>query len=189
MKKFLAIAALGAVVAGAQAVTLTGTFDVTGIASWDEEGSFNNEAFLVDLDAAFGDHSNYVLTGIGWDVNITGISPSWQSELVVSFWNTSFTNGLYLTPGFGADAPGTGNFTSGGVVNLVDLGLDVALDSDDTLYMEFFEGFDDVLDQIDGTWNSGNLTLQFEAAPVPEPATMAVLGLGAAALMRRRRNK
>jgi hypothetical protein len=42
----------------------------------------------------------------------------------------------------------------------------------------------------DGWLGAGELTItNFNVEPVPEPATMAVLGLGAAALVRRRRSK
>lgn len=40
---------------------------------------------------------------------------------------------------------------------------------------------------VDGEFGPGVLTITNFAAPVPEPASMAILGLGAAALLRRRR--
>jgi PEP-CTERM motif len=82
-------------------------------------------------------------------------------------------------------------YSSGGILDLasIDPGLPIIFDNDDNIRFEFWEGFDDLPNAVDGVWNSGTITLQFEATAVPEPATMAVLGLGALAAMRRRRAK
>lgn len=187
MKKFLSTAVLLAAALGAHAATLVGTFDVTGISSWDDLGSANNEVFSLDLDGAFGAHTGYVLTGIGWDVTATAITPSWLSELGVEFAASDFSDVVYLFP-FADNNPGTATESSGGVINLEGAGpgLSVTL-PDSTLRLEFFEDFDDNVNTIDGEWNQGLLTLQFEATPVPEPASMAALGLGALAVLRKRK--
>ena len=187
MKKFLSTAVLLGAALGAHAATLVTTFDVTGIDSWDALGSANNEVFNLDLDALFGPHTGYVLTGIGWDVSGTAIAPSWVSELTIEFAASDFSDLLYLFP-FQTGAPGSESATSGGVLDLETAGpgLSVTL-PDSTLRLEFFEDFDDAANVLDGRWTQGFVTLQFEATPVPEPASMAVLGLGALAVLRKRK--
>lgn len=56
--------------------------------------------------------------------------------------------------------------------------------------MGTFDGqFDGAMDNLVLGFGGNNQTYNFEVAPVPEPATMAALGLGALALMRKRRKK
>lgn len=196
MKKLFALAALAVVAAGAHAVTLTYDFDVTGIQSFDGPDDPGNTYVTLDLNSIFSNaYTGYHLVGLGWDVNLTartdvGIAGgSWLSELTVETTNTSFAGGIDLSPGFGTDNPGTASFSSGGVLDLVSLGFDFTTDADNKLNLQFFEGYDDQAGTNDGVWNSGHLTYQFEAQAVPEPTSMAVLGLGAAALIRKRRKK
>lgn len=138
----------------------------------------------------FGDPQNDVRTlqigasarviGIGWDVSLFADAPSWLSEMVVSFGSTSAA-ALFLTPGVGDDASGTQAYSSGGVVDLVGLGLDFTVDADGVLRMEFFESFDDFADDWDGIWESGSLTIRVEDDHVvPEPSMYALLLLGLA---------
>jgi hypothetical protein len=154
----------------------------TDVNSVDDEGSALNVTDSINLGAGA------VVTGIGWDLNLEAFAPSWLSELYVSFADDTNLPGLYLSPGFGDDAPGAGSYNSGGVIDLTDNTIpDITL-STGILNMEFFEGFDDAPVTVDGRWLAGStLTFEYTPAPVPEPASMAALGLGVAALARRRR--
>ncbi|MBL8761258.1 MAG: PEP-CTERM sorting domain-containing protein [Phycisphaerae bacterium] len=154
------------------------SFDVGGINSWDGFGSALNEVYSSNIGA------NSHVIGIGWDVNLTANSPSWLSELVVSFESTSTTY-VFLTAGVGNDFPGSANFSSGGIVDLVGIGLDFSVDGDGALVMEFFEGFDDFGGGIDGHWDSGTIWVEYE--PVPAPGAFGLLaGAGLLAARRRR---
>ena len=155
------------------------TLDVTGIYSVDPEGDPLNEIRELLL------FPNAKVVGIGWDVTLFADSPSWLSEMVVSFGPTSGAL-LYLTPAVGDNFPGTQSYSSGGVVDLVGLGLSFDVGADGKLRMEFFEDFDDFANDWDGIWQSGALTI----AVVPEPATYGMMALGLLAMgavARRRR--
>lgn len=147
-----------------------------------------------------GDPANTVLTtllpanahviGIGWSTNQQAISPSWLEEMVMSFESTSAVE-VFLTPGIGDDFSGTAAYTSGGVVDLVALGLDFLLDADGKLLMEFFEDFDD-LAGTDGRYLADSvITVRYEydrVVATPEPLTLALVGvalLGITSLRRR----
>ncbi len=157
-------------------------FDVAGIYSNDEYGSPINEVFNLDVGAGSW------VTGIGWDVSIYADDPSWLSEMQVAFENSTQSTGVFLSVGVGDDFPGAGSYSSGGIVDLVGLGLQFQVGADGKLRMEFFEGFDDFPGDWDGVWDSGALSVQVMSA-VPEPGTYALmlLGLAGAAVVARRR--
>ncbi len=125
--------------------------------------------------------SNAQIVGIGWDVTLFADSPSWLSEMVVGFGPSTGTL-LNLTPGVGDDFPGTQAYSSGGIVDLVGLGLNFNLGANGILRLEFFESFNDFANDWDGIWN-GTLTIQW----IPTPGALAILGLGGIAAGRRRR--
>ncbi len=158
-----------AVIAALPGTTLTQLVDVTGVVSYDEYGLPGNVvlSFNVGADA--------LVTGIGWDVNLTAYDPSWLSELTVAFEDSGQTTGVLLSPGT-LDEPGTASYSSGGVLALADYGLEFNVGADGVLRLEFFEGYGDGL-LPDGMWNSGTLTIQ-TASVVPEPATYGLMGLG-----------
>ena len=164
------------------------TIGTNGIPTIDGYGDPSNVVITDNYNTNYGLTGVHVI-GIGWNVNISAFGASWLSESRLAFENTSQADGVFLGPGAGNNTPGNNvNFTSGGVVDLVGPALDFFLDGDDTLRLEWFESFDDVPDAIDGLWHEGSqFTVRVDATAVPEPATMAVLGLGAAALLRRRR--
>ena len=185
----MALASLLAASAIAAADTFTTTVDVSGLQSDAEYGDPANWTNVLNLGALHSGFENFVITGIGYDLNLTANDPSWLSEITFSFEETSQVEGVFLNPAFEDENPGTGAYSSGGIVDLVALDLDFALLADNSLRLELFEGWDDASVSIDGVVNQGLLTIQYEAQPVPEPATLAALGVGAAALLRRRKNK
>lgn len=188
--KSLAFASLIVASAFASADTVTTTVDVAGLASWDGLYDSSNYSSTYDLSAIFSGYENFVLTGIGWDnVGLETVGASWLSEVTFSFESFSGVEFLDVSPGFEFEESGTGNFSSGGLIDLVAENATVTMDPDNLLFFHIWEDFDDVADAIDANIASGTFTLQFEAQPVPEPATLAALGVGAAALIRRRRNK
>jgi hypothetical protein len=159
------------------------SFDVSGIFSNDPFGDPINEVFTINLGP------NALVTGIGWDVTLFADAPSWLSEAVIAFGSTSNTFFVSLTVGLGDNFPGTEDYSSGGIVDLVGLGLDFAVDADGLLRLEFFESFDDFPDDWDGIWQDGFITIQSETAdvvPAPAPWLLLASGLGLAALARRR---
>ena len=174
----------------------TVTEDISGTNTWDLPGSPFNETLTLDLAAALGlaPGSSVTVTGIGWDVVISTVGPSWLSEVGVGL--EGFTlDGLNGPYGFGlgtGDAPGTGvAFSTGGIL---DFGDDFTLPdlvlSDGILNIEFIESYDDVTGAIDAMIDSGTLSFEANATVVPIPAAFPLLAsglLGLFAAGRRRR--
>lgn len=125
--------------------------------------------------------ANAQVTGIGWDLNLATVGASWRNEAVIAFENTALSTGVFLTPG-SEGSPGVGNYSSGGIVDLIGLALDFAVGGDGLLRLEFFETFVDNVGSADAIWN-GTLSVQY----VPTPGALAVLGLGGLVAGRRRR--
>jgi hypothetical protein len=174
-------------VESASTVVSVTDFDVTGIFSNEPLGDPLNEVFNVLL------APNASIIGIGWDVRLFADSPSWLSEMVVTFGSSSnyFVN---LTPGFGDNFPGIRFYSSGGIVDLVGLGLDFDVNADGILRLEFWESFNDYFGDWDGIWQSGTLSIQWSVpgGPViPEPGTWAMMiaGFGLVGFMARRRRE
>ena len=162
----------------AHATVIPYNFDVTGIASNDVFGTAGNELRQIYI-RPFAH-----IVSIGWDVNLTAVTPSWLSELAVDV-SDGGANGFSLTPGFGADASGTRSFS--GFADLVGLGLDFFLSSTGFLYLEFFDSFKDNVGSRDGIWNSG--TLRIGAVPEPGSIALVALALVAGGAVTRRRAK
>ncbi|MFN3288201.1 MAG: hypothetical protein ACK40H_07105, partial [Sphingomonadaceae bacterium] len=149
------------------------SFDVTGIFSVDGLGDPLNERFTLALGS--GAH----ITGIGWDVTLFADSPSFLSEMVVAFGTTSNPYFVFLTPGVTDSFPGIESYSSGGIVDLIGLGLDFFLDADGLLQLEFFETFDDFFDDWDGIWEAGTIDIEYSTGddpdPVPTPGAFGLL--------------
>ncbi|MBL8888079.1 MAG: PEP-CTERM sorting domain-containing protein [Phycisphaerales bacterium] len=179
MKKFLAAFAGLAVAASAANAAI---FNVTlnNVDSNDPYGSPLNVVQTINTAIANGQ-----VVSIGWDVTLYADAPSWLSELTVAFEDSSQAAGVFLAPGNGDDFSGTGSYSSGGLIDLVGLGLDFSLGADGLLRLEFFEGFDDFPSDWDGIWISG--TLSIEVLDVPAPSAFALLGIAGFAAGRRRR--
>lgn len=161
--------------------TVVHDFDVSGIYSNDGYGSPNNEVFNLDVGA------NSWVTGIGWDVSIYAAPPGWLSDMEVAFEDSAQSTGVFLTVGLGDDFSGSGSYSSGGLVDLVGLGLQFQVGADGKLRMEFFESFDDYIDDWDGLWESGTLSVQVTAVPEPGTYALTLLGLAGIAVVARRR--
>lgn len=161
--------------------------DVSGIESWDALGSANNTVLVLDLAAALGLPSGtpMSMTSVGWDVTLEALGTSWLSELRVGFADSANNFGVFLRPGAGTNNPGTGSFSSGGQVDLTDVGVPNLFLADGVLRLDFHESFDDAANVLDGVWLSGSL---FVGVDVPAPGAAALLGLGGLTAARRRRN-
>ena len=144
--------------------------NVAGITSVAVAGTAGNTVLNLNVGAGSS------VVGIGWDVNNTAFTPSWLSEMVISFSNTDNSGGADLTVGAGDYIAGTAAYSSGGVIDLVGLNLSFTANANGLVRVEFFESFDDSAVNPDGIWNSGALTLQVVA--IPEPATYALMAMG-----------
>ncbi len=166
------------------------TIDITGYNSWDGLHAPPNEILQELLGAGA------IMTGIGWDVTITTQGGSWLSEAVTYFDGQDLDDsGLFLTPGVGDGFPGTASYSSGGILDLTDVMIpNIPIGDDGTLYLEFFESFDDAADAIDATYDpTSTYDIAYIAgAPVPTVPTaamillaVALVGLGSLLLRRR----
>lgn len=153
------------------------TVDISGFNSVDSAGSPLNDS--IDLFIGQG----WLLYAIEWDVTIATVGASWLSEVTFGF--TELDGQPSFAPGAGDDTPGTASYSSGGVLDLADIGIEpFRIDADGVLSIEIFESFDDVEGSLDASFLQGSrMTFYF----VPSPASLGVLGAGAIALGRRRR--
>ncbi len=188
MRNLFAIVAIATLttVAGAQEGIVI-DYDITGAQSWDDFGAAANEVQAIDAAALIGLPSGtpVVLHGIGWDVTIETVGASWLSEASLYFDDNVAPDGvgLFLTPGLGDNMPGTQSYTSGGLIDLSDNGIDNIALPDGLLRLELYESFDDVAGAVDADYLA---TSVLHLDLVPEPAGLTLLGLGALALIRRR---
>lgn len=178
-------ASLSAKAPAPSAVTIaTVDIDISNIFSFDPYGDALNTRITTALPA------NARVTGIGWNTTQLADSPSWLSEMAMSF-ESSTVFYVQLRPGVGDDFSGTESYTSGGIVDLVGLGLDFDLEADGLLGMEFFETFDDFANDWDGRYLAGStITVRYEfesGAPAPEPMSLALAGVALLGLVATRR--
>ncbi|RYG45140.1 PEP-CTERM sorting domain-containing protein [bacterium] len=176
MRKALLLSAFLAVAAASQAASVT--IDVTGATSAGFFADPGNSVFTQNIGAGS------TVTGIEFNVNVTAYDPSLLYELAWAVYPTGALDGVsdYLSYNPSDDRPGTGTISSGGLLNFDSESFEVGADG--LLNLELFEDFDD--DGLDALYNSGSFTVHYTNA-VPEPASMAALGFGALALLRRRR--
>jgi len=157
---------------------LTATLDLAGFTSFDELGNAINDTAGINIGGDF------LVTGIGWsNVTIQTVGASWLSEATIGFLDSPI--GLQLSPGSADATPGTGTYSSGGILDLasIDPTFPFTAGADGIVNLEFFEGFVDNAGSADAFYLSGTLTIQY----VPTPGALAVLGLGGLVAGRRRR--
>ena len=162
---------------------MTTEYSVAGLDSIDGFGSplnFVGSAFL---------GANARVTGIGWNLNIETVGLSWLSEAAIGFTSLSQGAGVNLTAAFADTFSGAGNYNSGGVVDLVGLGLAFRVEGDGKLRIELFETFDDNFESADAHYlRDSTLTFQYQLVPEASTSAMLAFGLfGVGLVMRRRR--
>jgi hypothetical protein len=167
----LALASLSAP-ARADIIDYTYTFasDIESLGEFDDPSNV-----IVDIDlTSLGLLPDLEIIGAAYDVDLVATSPSWLSELVVSF-----NDEVFLTPGFDDDAPGGPVNYSEGMLIFEDIGIDNIVITNGILSLRFFEWFDDASVDPDGLWLAGSsLTFRLNATPVPEPASLAMIVCG-----------
>jgi hypothetical protein len=174
--KFFAKLLVGlSLVASASVFATPLTVNVTGINSVGGFGDAGNTVLTFNVGA------NATITSIDYNVNITAFTPSWLSEIGLAINDSTGSDGVFFTPGFADDNPGTGSYAD--FADLTALGLDFQVGADGILRLEFFEAFDDFTG-VDGHWNFGTITFNVEGgttppvSDVPEPASILLLGAG-----------
>lgn len=156
----------------------TATLDLSGFTSFDEPGNPINQLAGINIGGDF------LVTGIGWsNVTIQTVGASWLSEATIGFLDSPI--GLQLSPGSADATPGTGTYSSGGILDLasIDPTFPFTAGADGIVNLEFFETFVDNAGAADAFWLSGTLTIEY----VPAPGALAMLGLGGLVAGRRRR--
>jgi len=168
---------------GSGNVLITVNF-VSDIESWDLLGDLDNAVFALDV----GGGQQATMHGIGWDTTQRALGASWLSEMGAYFDDNIAPDGtgLFLTPGFADSFPGTGSYSSGGIVDLSDNGIADIVLANGVLRLEFFESFDDVSGAVDGLWLEGS-SFTLDMTIIPAPSALALLGLGGLVTSRRRR--
>lgn len=168
--------------------------DLSGQQSWDLLDDTDNTTLLVPLGAGA------IMTGIEWNVTITTSGASWLSEAVSYFDGQDLDGtGLFLTPGVADGNPGTGTYTSGGVIDLTDNAIaDIPIGPDGLLYIQLHESFDDVAGAPDATYDApSTYTIYYIAGPRAVPTmgdtalilmALGLLLMGGIALRRRSRS-
>ena len=167
------------------AQTMNVDVDVEGVESWDEFGSPNNTVLQIDMAARIGapPGTHLIVTGSGWDVTITPFGDSFYEEADMAIIGSD----LVLTPGLGDFFSGSGiprAYSSDGIIDFTDNGLDDVWLPDGILTLEFYEFFDDVPNEVDAIWG-GTVTFKV-VIPIPAAAWLFASALGLLGWVRRR---
>lgn len=167
------------------------TVNVAGIQSHGEIGDSNNTVLNFNVGAGS------TINAISYSLNLTAFSPSWLSEIGLSFTDSDGIEGVVFNPGFEDEAAGTATYSDS--ADLAALGLSFQVGADGILRLEFYEDFDDGGVNPDGIWNSGTITFEIDGyeppvdpgtpGQVPEPATALLMAAGLGMLGYGRRRK
>jgi uncharacterized protein (TIGR03382 family) len=151
--------------------------DVTGAQSVNLFGEAGNTVWLIDI----GAHA--VLTSLSWDVTLSAFAPSSLADMQLSFGNASGLDMIDLSPDAFDGGSGSGHYI--GALDLT--GWGVGAGADGVLRIELSERYKDLAPGVvEGQWVGGQLTFGVSAVPEPASAALALLGLVALRLQRRR---
>ena len=179
--RIIALAAVLTMGLSGAASALEVTFDIGNLPSCDGPGAPCNFLGSADLGSFLGAPGAAVqLNSVGWDLTIETFGFSWLSEAVIDFQSPLGTSLFTLTAGVGDNFAGVMSYNSGGQVDLLGaLGFNPLI-GDGTLWLEFYESFDDVGGAVDALYLAGStLTLDFTLVnDVSEPGILMLVGLG-----------
>jgi len=114
-----------------------------------DSGDPSNSSFTYNIGAGFQ------VTGVGWEVTVDAVSPSWLSESSMAIvTNSGDISGLFLAPGAGDDNAGIVDYNSGGIIMFADVSIPPILANEfGDIYLERFESFDDASVDPDSIWS------------------------------------
>jgi hypothetical protein len=158
--------------------TLTGTIDLTGLTRHSDNDSSgpwvlgNGSSLYILNDGSVGPHDRYASAGAATASGLSATPDSLSGGEPFGFGGSAFFSDGGTPLNDPAYAP-SGTFTWNGTT-LAGIGLSALTTTPTTVWT------------ITEAGGSGD-TIQFALAPVPEPSTTALLGLGGLALILRRR--
>jgi len=129
-------------------------FSITDGESWDSKDSPNN----IIANCINGS----AITGFEYtNVTISTVGGSFFSEAVIYFSNSNNGNdGLRLTAGAGDESSGTKSFSSNGILDLTDNGLDDIIPLNDGIFLiQLYENIDDIANAIDARYTNGTISV------------------------------
>lgn len=157
--------------------------DITGVTTFDFEGSALNTVMLIDIGALSGVGAPVSVTGIGWDVIQSSIGASWGSEMKIGFGTVASPNDIILTTsGTGAPVASEVN-SSGGIVDISAIPIPNLVLADGILRLEFFETYLDNGGTGDGVFEDPSVL----HIAVPAPGAAGLLAVAGVGVLRRKR--